>query len=50
MSVSIPAILIGLIKTASVVVLFAYLVTRTRLFDELLEKHRYRVLLRTSPV
>ncbi len=38
MSTSIPNILIDLIKTAAVVVLFAYLVTRTRLFNDLLEK------------
>jgi len=38
MGVSVPDLLVDLIKTASVVVVFAYLVTRTGFFSDLLEK------------
>jgi sigma-B regulation protein RsbU (phosphoserine phosphatase) len=38
MSVSVSDILIDLVKTASVVVVFAYIVTRTRFFSDILNK------------
>ncbi len=38
MSVTVTDILIDLVKTASVVVLFAYIVTRTRFFNDVLNK------------
>jgi phosphoserine phosphatase RsbU/P len=43
MSSSFVTILIDLVKTASVVVIFAYLITRSRFFTDLLErKHNYK--------
>ncbi len=39
MTVSIQTLLIDLVKTASVVIVFAYLITRTRFFAEVLDRH-----------
>lgn len=39
MDVSVADILIDLVKTACVVIVFAYVVTRTRFFTEILDKH-----------
>lgn len=39
MDISVADILIDLVKTACVVIVFAYVVTRTRFFTEILDKH-----------